>query len=303
MKALAILVSCVLLSILFVSGMTASRANPEVILLGSAHVYHFQTQMHYSLIDLKNEIAALQPNVVCGEITPEGYRNVMEGYFPPEAAYLAEVAPSLRARFVPADWRMADAWQSRAEKMVPKEKAAEEDKVEEKQKEGLEKYTGASVFDYLHSPAFIGLSDEKFEQVVGENTVSDLAYGAWHERNRKIVENCLEAAPEARRIVFVFGANHLAQLRRQLAARGITAQIAARRFTPAGMGAVPPAVLARWRKNLENMQGILAGSTPVSIEWLDRIQHHPAPREVLALAIKTYESASAGRSYDQNPEK
>jgi hypothetical protein len=108
--------------------------------------------------------------------------------------------------------------------------------------------------------------DRMFEEVIGENTPSDIAAGAWHERNRKIVENCLTESGASRRIVFVFGSGHLPQLRRQLAARGLTAQIPTRTFTPAGLGTVPPAVIARWQRNLTNLEGIANGTVAVSAD-------------------------------------
>jgi hypothetical protein len=108
--------------------------------------------------------------------------------------------------------------------------------------------------------------DHMFEDVIGENTPSDIAAGAWHERNRKIVENCLTEADGAKRIVFVFGSGHLPQLRRQLAARGLTAQVPARAFTPAGLGTMPPGVTARWQRNLKNLEGIADGTVAVSVD-------------------------------------
>jgi hypothetical protein len=114
--------------------------------------------------------------------------------------------------------------------------------------------------------------DHMFEEVIGENTPSDIAAGAWHERNRKIVENCLTEAGSARRIVFVFGSGHLPQLRRQLAARGLTAQILSRAFTPAGLGTMPPAVIARWQRNLKNLEGIADGSIAVSADNLAKVK-------------------------------
>jgi hypothetical protein len=105
-----------------------------------------------------------------------------------------------------------------------------------------------------------------FEQVIGENTPSDIAAGAWHERNRKVVENCLNAAGAARRIVFVFGESHLPQLRRQLAARGLTGLIPPRAFTPAGLGTMPSSVIARWRRNLRNLERIANGTVAVFVD-------------------------------------
>src|ERR1019366_1661021 len=134
-------------------------------------------------------------------------------------------------------------------------------------------FSGVSLYDSTSGSAeFLAMADHKFEEVAGENTVSDIAYGAWHERNRKIVENCLTEAGPARRIVFVFGSSHLPQLRRQLAARGLTGQIPVRAFTPAGLGTMPDAVIARWQHNLTNLEGIAAGTVPVSSDMRAKVK-------------------------------
>ena len=260
--------------------------NPEVILLGTAHDLHFKPQSHYSLADLRNEVDALHPDLICGEITPEAYQAPMEGYFPPEAAYLAEVAPVLHARFAAADWRIAKAWQSRAEQMEPPEIKRKLDDLTKQMAGQMQAQSEPSLFDFLHTKA-LAAADYQFEQVAGENTDTDIALGAWHERNRRIVENCLDAAAGARRIVFVFGAGHLPELQRQLAARGITAQIATRLFTPAGMGSVPPSVLVRWQRNLDNLKRILDGSLAVSSDSLAKVKDSHRVQD-LQLAIRTY---------------
>ncbi len=266
-------------------------AHREVFLLGTAHAMHFEPERHYSLVDLRNELRALRPDMVCAEITPKAFNGPMEGYFPPEAAYVAVIAASLPARFVPADWRIARAWQRRAETMEPLQEAQQAAAIDGAQLEMMVGYGGPTLFDLLHSEAFIALSDRKFEQVVGENTVSDIAAGAWHERNRKIVENCLDAAEGARRVAIVFGANHLAQLRRQLSALGIPAQVAARQFVPAGTGSVPPAVVARWQRNLANLRGILGGSIRVSRDSLEKVRDSHRVQD-LEQAIAMYRDAT-----------
>jgi hypothetical protein len=260
---------------------------PEVFLLGTMHEYHFQERFHYSLADLGREVESLRPEVICGEIAPEAYNSVMEGYFPPEAAYLAEIAPSLKARFIPADWRISYGWQHRASQMEPAAKVKLIADLDQKQQDGITQYDGISVFDYLHSNAFIGVSEEKFEHVIGENTISDLAAGGWHERNRRIVENCLDRAGAAHRIAIVFGANHIEQLKRQLAEHGITAQIAKRQFTPDGLGTVSLDVLARWQRNLENLQAIQEGRVGVSRDALNKVRDSHRVRD-LELAIESY---------------
>jgi len=280
------LLSCCLFAQTAPTRPTTPAANPEVILLGTAHDLHFKAESHYSLADLRNEVEALHPDLICGEITPEAYQGPMEGYFPPEAAFLAEVAPTLHARFAATDWRIAKAWQSRAEEMEPKEI---KDKLEELTNETakqMQSPTEPSLFDFLHTKG-VAIADYQFEQVVGENTVSDIAMGGWHERNRRIVENCLDAAAGAGRIVFVYGTGHIPQLQRQLAARGITAEIASRHFVPAGMGSVPPSVIARWQRNLDNLKRILDGSLAVSHDSLDKVKDSHRVQD-LELALKTY---------------
>jgi hypothetical protein len=265
---------------------SADSSKPEVILLGTAHDLHFKAENHYSLPDLRNEVEALHPDLICGEITPEAYQGPMEGYFPLEAAYLAEVASTLHTRFAATDWRITHAWQSRAEAMEPKEV---KDKLEELTKETakqMQAQTEPTIFDFLHTRS-VALADYQFEQVVGENTVSDIAMGGWHERNRRIVENCLDADAGSLRIVIVFGAGHIPQLQRQLAARGITAQIASRHFVPAGMGSVPLSVIARWQRNLDNLKRILDGSIAVSRDSLDKVKDSHRVQD-LELALKTY---------------
>jgi hypothetical protein len=265
---------------------TAALSNPEVILLGTAHDSHFKAASHYSLADLQTEVEALHPDLICGEITPEAYQGPMEGYFPPEAAYLAELAPTLHARFAATDWRITHAWQSRAEEMEPKEITDKIDALTQEQAKQMQSMTEPSLFDFLHTKG-VTIADYQFEQVAGENTVSDIAMGGWHERNRRIVENCLDAAADARRIVIVYGAGHIPQLQRQLAARGITAQIASRLFVPAGMGNVPPSVIARWQRNLDNLKRILDGSLTVSRDSFDKVKDSHRVQD-LELALKTY---------------
>ena len=123
-------------------------SQPVVILLGTAHELHFKPESHYSLADLQNELEALHPDLICGEIAPEAYQGPMEGYFPPEAAYVAEIASQLQARFAPTDWRIAKAWQSRAEQMEPKEI---KDKIDALTKEEAERFSHRLI---LHSSIF-----------------------------------------------------------------------------------------------------------------------------------------------------
>lgn len=250
-----------------------SRASaPAVFLVGSFHNNHFQERFHYSMDDLRAQVLALDPDLVCGEIAPEAYRQPLEGYFPPEAVLLDEVAREGGTRFAPMDWRMDTAKQIEAEAAEPpavRERAAAHGA---KLMNGIGGFAGASIYDHLHAEETLSIIDVMYEQIKGENTVSDVAAGSWHERNRRMAANCLAAAGNARRIVMVAGIDHVPQLRRQFRARGIEAQVPARRFTPAGQGPVSAAILARWRRNLDNLRGIVAGRIPVSPDALLKVQ-------------------------------
>ena len=242
-------------------------AAPEIYLVGSVHNMHFEERYRYSLVDLQAQVRSLRPDVVCREITPDAFQGPTEGNFPPEAAMLAETAPELGGRFIPADWRISFAWQARAQQQedADKRQARKINAEQNRIKSYYDAFPGGSLYDYTNGSAqFQAMTDHMFEEVIGENTPSDIAAGAWHERNRKIVENCLSGAGPAKRIVFVFGAAHVAQLRRQLAVRGLTGEIPPRMFTPAGLGTMPPPVIARWQRNLKNLNGIADGTVVIS---------------------------------------
>jgi hypothetical protein len=292
LKTLSVMLLALLLSFSLPAQTRVSTPliTPEVYLLGTAHDRHFNPESHYSLPDLRNEVAALHPDLLCGEITPEAYQGPMEGYFPPEAAYLAEVSPALHARFAATDWRITHAWQSRAEQMEPKEVKDKLEALTQEMVSQMQRQSEPSLFDFLHTKA-LAIAEYQFEKVVGENTDSDIAMGAWHERNRRIVENCLAAADEgSKRIVIVYGAGHIPELRRQLAAKGIEARIASRLFVPAGMGSMPPSVITRWQRNLEKLRQILDGSLAVPQDSLDKVKDSHRIQD-LELALKTYGGA------------
>jgi hypothetical protein len=236
---------------------------------------HFEEHYHYSLVDLQTQVRSLHPDVICGEITPQDFNGPMEGNFPPEAAMLAETAPSWGVRFVPADWRISFAWQARAEKQetADRSKNAQVNAERTRMKAYYDAFSGESLCDYTNgSPQFQAMVDHLFEDVIGENTPSDIAAGAWHERNRMIVENCLANAGSAKRIVFVFGNAHVAQLERQLAALGLKGRIPPRAFAPAGLGTLPLTVIARWERNLKNLEGIADGSIVVSADMKAKVK-------------------------------
>jgi len=249
-----------------------TQTQPEVYLIGSSHRNHFLQKYRYSLVDLGTQIQSLRPDVICGEITPEAYGQVMEGYFPPEAAYLAEMSGRWNTRFIPSDWRMDSFRQAKAEEAEPAEVKRQADELTQEELRGFEDFKTPSLYDYIHSPSYLERIDTLFEKVIGKDTVSDVAAGDWHERNRRIVQNCLTGAGSAHRIVFVFGVSHLPQLMHQLKARGITAQISPRAFAPSGLGSVPEEVVARWQRNRDSLQGILSGNINVSADALNKVE-------------------------------
>lgn len=261
--------------------------SPGVFLVGSFHNNHFQERFHYSMPDLTTQVLALEPDLVCGEIAPEAYQQPLEGYFPPEAVWLDEAARERGIRFAPIDWRMNTARQNEAVAAEPaplKERAKAH---AEKLMSAINGFTGTSIYDHLHGDECLSAIDVMYEEIKGEDTVADIAAGSWHERNRRMVANCLKAAAGAKRIVMVAGIDHVPQLRRQLLVRGIEAQVPTRRFTPAGQGAVSAAVRARWQRNLENLRGILDGRIPVSADGLLKVKGSRRVQD-LEEAIRVY---------------
>ena len=248
-----------------------SEIQPTVYLVGSIHNMHLDQKNHYSINDLLAQISALKPDLVCGEITPEAYNQPMEGYFPPEAAFLAEMADELNYRFVPVDWRLDYSTQTLAGKEVPssinEQSAALVKSIFAKQ----EASNSQSLYDFLHAEATINDLDSLYEKIIGMNTLAEISSGSWHERNRRAVENGLTAAGNAHIIVFVFGIDHLPQLKHQLKSRGIDAHIPQRLFTPGNDHMVSTAVLKRWQRNLQNLELIRDKKIPVTYDNYQKV--------------------------------
>jgi DNA-binding protein Fis len=231
-----------------------SNCNLEIYIIGTIHSKHFDSEYHYSIPDIQAQICALKPDLVCGEITPEAFEQVMEGYFPPEAAFLAEMALKLNYRFEPVDWRLDYATQSKAEKKYPKSVMEKVSSFGKAYFANFEESDSTSVYDNIHSEMNIAIVDSVFEKIIGVNQIAETAHGNWNERNRRIVENGLATAKNARRIVFIFGSDHIPQIRRQLEVLGYKVQIPKRLFEPCNNFKVSDEVLTRWRHNLENLK-------------------------------------------------
>lgn len=253
---------------------------PEVFIVGSIHSMHYNPDYHYSINDLLEQIIALKPDVVCGEIAPEAFEHITEGYFPPEAALLAEMAPELHYRFVPVDWRLDYATQSKADSIYPesvKEKLAPFGSTYFAR---MNESASQSMYDAVHCESNIAIIDSVFEQIIGADPIAETAHGNWHERNRRIAENGMNAAGDAQRIVFVFGSDHIPQIRRQLQALGFNPQIPERRFVPGGSYKAPEAVLERWKRNLENLKLIRDRKIPVTDDYYQKIINSRRIREL-----------------------
>lgn len=239
---------------------------PEIYIIGSIHSMHFDPDNHYSLIDLQTQINALKPDLVCGEITPEAFDQAMEGYFPPEAAFLAEMATTLNYRFVPVDWRLDYTTQSKAESEYPLYIKEQVKSLSDTMRNLISESNCQSIYDFFHENLNLQMIDSLYEKIIGINSIAELASGNWHERNRKIVENALKAskAKNAHRIVIVFGIDHIPQIKRQLNDLGVEPQIPKRLFVPSSNFNLPEAVIERWKRNLENLKLIRDKKIPTS---------------------------------------
>ena len=246
-------------------------AVPEIFIIGSIHSMHYNPDYHYSIVDLQEQIRALKPDVVCGEIAAEAFDQVTEGYFPPEAAFLAEMAPILNYRFEPVDWRLDYATQSKADSAYP---ASVKEKLSffgSTYFARMNESASLSIYDVIHSESSIAVIDSVFEQIIGADSVAEIAHGNWHERNQRIVKNGINAAKGAHKIVFVFGSDHIPQIRRQLQTLGLDPLIPERMFVPDGNFKVPDAVLKRWKRNLENLRLIHDRKIPVTGDYYQKI--------------------------------
>lgn len=273
--------SFLLLFLIFISMRTfsqdAKRDTPEmkpiVYLIGSIHSRHFDPKYHYSIIDLQKQIVALKPDLVCGEITPEAYNQPMEGYFPPEAAFLAEMSSKLNYRFEPVDWRLDNTTQSRAESEYPQFIKEKSTPLIKRLNDSIEVSNRQSIYDFFHNKTTLQLIDSLYDGIICTNALAEIASGSWNERNRRIIENGITVAGNAHTIVFVFGIDHLPQLQKYLRDRGIEARIPQRLFVPSNDYKVSDAVLKRWKQNLENLKSIRDKKISVSYDNYQKVIH------------------------------
>jgi len=256
------------------------KAKPTVYLIGSIHSKHFDPKYHYSLIDLQTQIVGLKPDLVCGEITPEAFNQPMEGYFPPEAAFLAEMASKLNYRFEPVDWRLDYTTQSKAEGEFPQSITEKSAPIIKRYLEGIETSNRESIYDFFHNKITLQLLDSLYNGIICQSALADIAYGSWSERNRRIIENGMTVAGNAHTIVFVFGSDHLQQLQKYLREWGIEAQIPERLFVPSNDYKVSDAVLERWKRNLENLILIRDKKISTSYDNYQKVIHSDRIKDI-----------------------
>ena len=231
------------------------KVKPKIYLVGSVHHMHFKPENNYTVNDLLEQIRKLKPDVVCGEIAPEVFDQLMEGYFPPEAAFLAEMADELNYRFIPVDWRLDYTTQfSIANNNFPDTVQELRTALLNNLQAKVKASNSLSIYDAYHQRTVIKDLDSLYEKIIRPNALAEIASGSWHERNRRIIENGLMAAENAHTIVFVFGLDHLPGLQRELKSLGFEAQIPERLFEPGNKFKVSKAVLDRWKRNLENLK-------------------------------------------------
>ncbi len=245
---------------------------PKIYLLGAVHSMHFNPEYHYTVNDLLEQVIQLHADVVCGEITPEAFRQDMEGYFPLEAAFLSEMANKHNYLFAPVDWRIDVSTQALAESIFPEDIKKVQADITTNYIDGIDKFGGVSLYDFIHAPGNIGIMDSLFEKVVASNPISEIAMGNWHERNRRIVENSLKYLKDSKVVVFVFGGAHLPQIKRQLEALGYQAEIPERLFIPSDNMKLSQQVISRWKKNLTQLTRIRDGKINNSYDDCQKVR-------------------------------
>jgi len=260
------LIFCVFLSS---SCLVYAQKQTEVYLIGSVHAMHLNQEYNYSLTDLLAQIQMLKPDIVCGEIAPEAYNTVLEGYFPPEAAMLAEMAPVLGYQFIAVDWRADFFLHQEAEQNYP-QKIKDEIIKAASWMNTYEDSGLPSLYDHIHSKSSLKTIDQVYEMIISDS-VANRAYGFWRERNRAIVKNGMDSLHGAKRVVFVFGMDHMSRLIRELENYDVEVLIPERMFDPDHSVEMTEEVYKRWALNLENLQLIKDRQIEVSPSYYQKI--------------------------------
>ncbi len=205
-------------------------------MLGTLHRAHLDASLRYSLVDLRAQILALAPDLVCGEVAPDEWDRDLEGGTSPESAVVFEAARTLGAPFEPVDVGAArDRSWGRPRPLAPEALQA------------LRRQDpGASAFDLWHLARFSSLARE----------LESSLHEPWPDgRAEQVVAQCLAAANRlsARRVLFVFGAGHKGQLEAALNKAGVQGLPMERRFRPSKDPVSGP-VVARWKRNEDRLR-------------------------------------------------
>lgn len=232
------------------------NTQPNIYLIGSIHNYHFKSDKNYTISNLFSEIKSLKADLVCGEISPTAYDNIMEGYFPPEATALSVMAQDYSYRFVPCDWRIDYATQDIAYNAKGEDVKKQIKEHKKKLFAKMNSLKEDSFYDVIHDDEVQFMLDSLYEYIIKPNPLAEIGSGSWQERNRRIVENGVKAFGNARNIVFVFGVDHIPQIKRQLEKLGYKSIIPKRNFKLQNNLKLSPKIISKWKKNKQFLEQI-----------------------------------------------
>ncbi|MBI5543739.1 MAG: hypothetical protein HY901_07630 [Deltaproteobacteria bacterium] len=233
--------------------------SPVVFVLGAVHDFHEKESFGYSYSDLSDQIVAMQPNLVCGEVTVEDHQGAREAMYPWEIAVVEKAAELAGAKFWPADWRpdLASMQTVAIEKeMSPEEKKAFSAVYSDFMPKLMA--SGRGSFEFWHSKETQAQVRAIHDRMIHLGT--EAAAGFWETRNQIIVKRCLRKALEtgAQRVLFVFGAEHKYVIEDYVRRfYGIEPQ-AVVRLAPHGNRAMESSVLERWSRNRDGIARLVA---------------------------------------------
>jgi len=265
------------LAVLTASGSTASQASAEghsaqkrgalpaeVYVLGTVHSFHERESFAYSYADLADQVRAMRPTLVCAEMSAEDQGGEHEAMYPLEVAVVEEAAQSIRAAFLPADWRpsVAEAQTAALQKEMTADEQVAFDHVYDDFMPRLQA-AGHRFFELWHSPETQEMVRGLHDKMIALGT--EAGAGFWETRNQIIVKRCIRKAmaDDLERVLFVFGAEHKYVLEQYLRRfYGIEARPVTRLFEHKNRP-VSAAIVARWTKARDNLaRSIATGELP-----------------------------------------
>lgn len=233
---------------------SSTQDNPvqQVYAVVSYHEFHLKKELGYSFVDLGAEVIALKPDLICGEIQEQDYRGPMEGYYPPEAAYLDSLAQENGLVFSPSDWRGDFIETQKADEALTPQERSElhslKDIPDDFQREAMK-----DPFTAIHGPKFQEAIARFHDRRIAIGT--ELVDGYWIARNQVIVKKCMRKAQsiKAKTVVFVFGGHHKYIIEKYLKKYyGIEAAPVKKLYIPTNKPVADP-VTERWKKNRKEL--------------------------------------------------